>query len=423
MSLYKYDKKGNVRKWRAFIANDFLYTETGKIDGKMSISKGKSVKSDKDVNLLYKRYRKKGWVDSVDKIIVIPKREGPKKMDEKNIKKIIYPVILQPKLDGVYAKYFHCKNNENVYSKKLLTRQNILISKFEHINIELGQLSALLSLYFDEFCIEGELYMEIVEIYEYKNFIKLFEFIDEDMNKYEYTYCVDKADNKRYNFKFQDNSCLVYRPSFDYISSIIRTIDVNINNDLMKFNIFNIITNNVNFMDRYSILTYFMNKYEFLYLNLVEIQIINEESEIYKKHNELSIHYEGIILRNRILPELTLKVKYEYDEEYQVVFYKEGDGKMKNMVIWYCILEPFDENEIQILKQKSYSDLGEYIKKLNNVFKLVPSGNDEDKRRMFLNANDFLFKFITVYFKDKTVNNIPKFATTKTGNESDFRVD
>ena len=398
MILYRESKNG-TRQWRAYIENSKLYTETGYVNGKLSVSCGTIITNEKTLDLLYKKHIKKGWNESIlpkD----IPDREAPKTYEKVNEKQIKYPVIIQPKLDGVYAKF---------YKNTLYTRQNIKLPKFPLINNDLTKLSALISIYIDDFCIEGELYTEISRVYTEKEFLSL-ESSNSNMSK-------SIKNHTEIISETGENSYRLIIPSFDYVSGIARTKEDYFGDDI-KLHIFNLISSKHNILDKYMLLQYLLDKYKFNHICLVPIDIMYNRDEMFVKHDILNRTNEGSVIRNICLPNLTLKLKDRYDSEYQVIYYTQGEGKSYGCVVWLCIAEPISNPNID-----DYEELGNYVKSLKNTFKLTPAGTEEMRKKMYVTAHTYLFKFITVVYADKTKNNIPRFATTRFGNESDFRMD
>lgn len=118
-----------------------------------------------------------------------------------------------------------------------------------------------------------------------------------------------------------------------------------------------------------------------------------DESEVYVLQKDFVKNgYEGAILRHHEgLYELgfrssdLLKVKSFKDEEYQIVDYSSGRGKMTDCVIWQCVTAD------------------------GKLFNVVPKGTLVDKAKWFKEADKHVGKMLKVKFFEKSEDGIPRF--------------
>jgi DNA ligase-1 len=125
---------------------------------------------------------------------------------------------------------------------------------------------------------------------------------------------------------------------------------------------------------------------------LSKITKTGEEQETCFGEN-LEAGYEGSILRN---PESTyvwkhrskdlLKVKQFVDEEFEVIGYKEGIGRMKGAIIFTC-------------KNNTNPD---------QTFDVLPKTTIENRAKMFENGDSYIGRKYTVKFFDRTDNGLPR---------------
>jgi DNA ligase-1 len=101
--------------------------------------------------------------------------------------------------------------------------------------------------------------------------------------------------------------------------------------------------------------------------------------------------YEGIMLRNtaglykNVRSVDLLKYKEFFDDEYEVVGFKEGEGGEKGCVLWMCKTEKGD------------------------TFHCRPRGTREDRTELFQKGATYIGKKLTVRFQELTDDGIPRF--------------
>jgi ATP-dependent DNA ligase len=113
-SLYQKGKKNEIRIWSVWTENDNIYTEFGVLDGEMQVSvkkaQAKNVgksnetsaiqQAEIEAEALYVFKRDRKYFETKEEaekgVVILPMLA--KEIDKK---KIIYPCLVQPKLDGV----------------------------------------------------------------------------------------------------------------------------------------------------------------------------------------------------------------------------------------------------------------------------------------------------------------------------------
>jgi DNA ligase-1 len=140
-----------------------------------------------------------------------------------------------------------------------------------------------------------------------------------------------------------------------------------------------------------------LRKYNMPSLKIVPTIEVNSVSEFKKKFSEfVEQGYEGIILRNKKgVYQLNYrshdlqKYKEFMEEEYEIVDFKEGEGKDKGTVIWVC----------QTTSKKR--------------FNVRPRGTAQMRRDWFDNGSSYIGKMLTVIFQELSECGIPRFPVGK----------
>jgi ATP-dependent DNA ligase len=159
----------------------------------------------------------------------------------------------------------------------------------------------------------------------------------------------------------------------------------------IKFFVYDII-NDMPYEQRYANLQILFNKYKFRHLELVKTAVCESEEGMKELHAQyVAEGYEGIMLRNKAglyknarSADLQ-KYKEFFDEEYEIVDYKEGEGLEKGCVLWVC----------------KTAD--------GKVFSCRPRGTREDRCEMFINGGKYVGQMLTVRFQEKTTDGLPRF--------------
>ena len=284
--------------------------------------------------------------------------------DEK--KHLKFPIYVQPKLDGARCVAFLNKNPDDNPTEKnviMYTRQKKEYNGFENIKNEL--LSALVEAwrYDGSAYIDGELY--------------------------------------KHGLSLQDISGAVRNPDRNDIGKYKG----------IKFHVFDIFYPHkplLQFKDRVGILnTLFEKTHNVVKVPTVVAKTDSEQESMYKKF--IQKKYEGVILRNMdseylthptknsrsIRSKFVLKRKMTYDDEFEVVGFKEGSkGRDKGAIIWICKTKTTNKTFSATPKNTTYKER----------YRLYESANDKDGKGF-----DKLYKgrMMTVEYEDLSKDEVP----------------
>jgi len=133
-------------------------------------------------------------------------------------------------------------------------------------------------------------------------------------------------------------------------------------------------------------------EHSFEHLVLVQTSICTSEEEMKQQHAQyVADGYEGIMLRtpqgiykNSRSIDL-LKYKEFFDDEYEVIDFKEGDGLESGCVIWTCRTAE------------------------GAIFNCRPRGTHEDRAELYQNGAKYVGQKLTVRFQEKTDDGLPRF--------------
>lgn len=255
---------------------------------------------------------------------------------ENRKKYVKYPCYVQPKLDGIRCLAY-IKNNEVI----LMSRNNKLFIHLDHIK------KKLLKHDFD-YILDGELFTKELEFGEISGLVR--------------KEILDTEDNKK-----------------------IKKIQYHI------YDIININDINLGFSDRFKLLNELLKSNKII--KIVKTELCEEESNIMEKYDKyVQDNYEGIMIRNysgkyklNYRSNDLLKLKPFQDADYEIVNYKEGEGRDKGCVIWIC-------------KNKN-----------NEEFNVRPKGTLEDRKVLFNNGKKYIGKLLTVRYQE-IMDDIPRFG-------------
>jgi len=159
----------------------------------------------------------------------------------------------------------------------------------------------------------------------------------------------------------------------------------------IQFHIYDII-NDMPYEQRYANLQMLFNKYKFKHLVFVKTDMCESEERMKELHAAYVVEgYEGIMLRNKTgLYKNSRSVdlqKYKefFDDEYEVVDYKEGEGLEEGCVLWVCKTPE------------------------GKLFSCRPRGTREDRVELFKNGDKYIGKKLTVRFQELTNDKVPRF--------------
>jgi ATP-dependent DNA ligase len=159
----------------------------------------------------------------------------------------------------------------------------------------------------------------------------------------------------------------------------------------IQFHIYDII-NEMPYEQRYANLQMLFNKYKFKHLVFVKTDVCESEERMKELHAAyVAEGYEGIMLRNKTglyknsrSADLQ-KYKEFFDDEYEVVDYKEGEGLEEGCVLWVCKTPE------------------------GKLFSCRPRGTREDRVELFKNGDKYVGKKLTVRFQELTNDKVPRF--------------
>lgn len=159
----------------------------------------------------------------------------------------------------------------------------------------------------------------------------------------------------------------------------------------IKFHVYDII-NNKPYEQRHSILQTIFHQYNFKNIEYVKTYICNSEAHMKGLHNQyVAEGYEGIMIRNKIglyknARSVDLqKYKEFFDDDYEVVDYREGEGQEEGCVLWVCKTPE------------------------GKIFSCRPRGTREDRIELFKNGEKYIGKKLTVRFQELTDEKVPRF--------------
>jgi DNA ligase-1 len=374
--LYGLEKNKKTKVWEASV---FLHDSSnkslsmikfGQLDGKMQTilreyEKGKNIGKKNETTHIEQciNETEKKWKDKKDKE-GYKEEKGDEKGEEKsypyypmlaqtydpNTKKnkknnITFPCYVQPKLDGLRC-IIYVKDDEIVCQSRTGTHFETL----EHISKEIKELLFQNK----DIIFDGELYTSEIPFEELAGLIKKKKITEDDI--------------KKLNF--------------------------------VKYHIYDIIDEKETFENRHFKINSIFSKYTFNYIEKVET-LLCDSLESFKStfSNFVSEGYEGIMLRNIKGLYVTnyrshdlQKYKEFIESEYDIVGYKEGEGRDKGTIIWIC---------------KAYKD------KKESTFCVRPKGNIEMRKELYKNGESYIGKKLTVIYQELSEMGIPRFPVGK----------
>jgi DNA ligase-1 len=241
-----------------------------------------------------------------------------------------FPCFTQPKLDGTRCV--------GIPGRGLFSRLRKTIPHMEHIIAELNRLPAHLIL-------DGELYTNELTFQEIVGLVKRETLKDGDLEKQQ----------------------------------------------KIKYHVYDLIQGD-SYEQRHRGLQALFASHSFQHLVLVSTFHCGSEEEMKEQHARfVADGYEGIMLRNpagvykNVRSVDLLKYKEFFDDEYEVVGFKEGEGAEKGCVLWTCKTEK------------------------GATFHCRPRGTREDRTELFQKGASYIGKKLTVRFQELTDDGIPRF--------------
>lgn len=348
-TLYKESKNGKIRQWSIWTEDDKVWTEHGQKGGKLqqsySVAEAKNVGKSNETTPQEqaKKEAKSKWQKKLDKKYYKTVKEA-KELDifpmlAKTFKaeKIKYPCDIQAKFDGMRAMAF-MEDGEI----KFKSRGGKYYENLEHLAKQLEPLFKE----DDKVIFDGEIYKHGATFQECTRLVKKYR-PDETEELCYYVYdCVypDKADKT-----------WVERKS-----------------DLLKF---------MNMM---------MQTRNLLHVNSLTVENDLELQSMHERFVEEG--YEGSIVRLHFYPyefghrsSGLFKVKDFDDEEFKIIGYDEGKGRLRGCVLWVC-------------------DVGD-----GNTIQVSPKGSLEQRQQWLQEAEKHVGKWLKVKYFGKSEDGIPRF--------------
>ena len=363
IKLYKKDSTGRIRTWEGWVEDDEVVTLTGLEDGKKKEERrrakpknvGKANETtgpeQAELELISKanRERDKGYFDTLKEVssnvVVLPMLAHP---FDKRKKDIVYPAIVQPKLDGVRAMVELGPDTIGMLSRKG--------KLFPYMPKLMGTLVALGDILEEEFegitvFLDGELFSDEIPFEELSG------------------HC------RRMNHEAKGTTHLL---------------------DLIKLNVFDCYlpgAPDTPFEERHKFVQKLLGGVSFKSVQLVANTYVANEDEIKHCHSLfVKEGHEGTIIRNINSPyklnarsKDLLKYKDFLDEEFPIVGATEAEGRDEGTVIWVCITQDGQE------------------------FNVRPRGTHAQRTEWFQNRDQYLDRMLTVRYQELTGDGIPRF--------------
>jgi DNA ligase-1 len=374
--LYGTEKNGKTKVWKASVHYDNITTyalsliEFGQIDGKKQVSsreykEGKNIGKKNETSPLQQciNETEKKWIDKKEKDGY--NKDNKDNKEEKNDNKdndikeikyfpmlahtyepntdkkkkndIVFPCYVQPKLDGLRCI---------IYKKEgIIKCQSRTGTYFETMNHIIEELKTLFSKD-EKLVLDGELYTNDFSFEELSGLIKKKKITDTDKEK-------------------------------------LKNV---------KYHVYDIINNKI-YEDRHNDIIKLINNYKYTLC----VPTYKAEKDNFKSFFSTFIEngYEGIMLRNinglyscNFRSHDLQKYKEFKEGEYEIVGFKEGDGRDKGTVIWICKTE-------------------------NKEFSVRPKGSIEIRKEFFNNAKNYVGKYLTVIYQELSETCIPRFPVGK----------
>lgn len=343
--LYHLDSKNNIREWSIWTEGADIVTSHGIKDGTAQIARktakpkniGKSnattaeEQAISEAQSMHKKKLEQKYTEDPSGIKVLLRPMLAHKTDLEDIQ---YPIFIQPKLDGIRCLIYW--DNDDIV---LESREG---KKFDIPHIKESVSKSLPK----DMILDGELYKHGV----------LFETLVSWVKKP----------------KIKERTQL----EFHYYDCIIRT-DTNLNQQ-----------------DR------LMRLDDISGDNLISVQWFEaEDREFLDRYTEMYLQkgYEGIILRNpkgiyKVAKRSRDLLKYKnfVDDEFEIIGYKDGEGKERGAVIWICKTKDGKEFDVR------------------------PTGTYESRQELFKNGDTYIGKLLTVKYQNLTDDGKPRFCVGKT---------
>lgn len=366
-TLYGTEKNGKTKVWSASIHSDGLVAwadiEYGYFDGKKQSARreyivGKNIGKKNETTFLEqcKTETMRKWLDKKEKeqytmsntintvSKVFPMLAHTYEPDSTKRKKndIVYPCFVQPKLDGLRCVVYQ-RDGKILYQ----SRNGVYYETMEY-------LSSSLSSVFDRYpdiILDGELYTKDYPFEELAGMIR----------------------KKNSKLTEQDQEKL----------------------KLVKYHIYDVVDETMDFTGRIEFLSNEVATSEYLVL-VPTVRCVDKVKfrEMFARWVEEG--YEGIMLRNSSGLYRTnyrshdlQKYKEFKEDEYEIVGYREGEGRDEGTVLWMCVTPE------------------------GRQFSVRPRGSMELRRELFQEGDKYVGKKLTVIYQELSEMKVPRFPVGK----------
>lgn len=372
-TLYKFDSKNNIRMWKIYVVDKGshadIYTESGMLNGKIRTTEPTKITNGKNkgkanettyleqaINDATSKFKKKKRSDQLSEdLSSLKKTTSEKKIfrpmlaNKYEPNNVSFPYVLQPKLDGV-----RCNVHFESGVPKLFSRTGK-----EFYNLQTIRNSLQKNPYNDSIILDGEI----------------------------------GCFGKNPELSFQEATGIIKRK--EHSDKLIEETFL----DYVLYDIYVKDQPDISFENRWDILVDFHNKLD--NESKKHIKLCCGTKLIYAKDTKtidktleyyLDKGFEGLMLRKPEdvygvdkRPKGLLKYKKFQDDEFEIVNFKSGKGQDANTVIFTC-------------KTKD-----------NKLFDVRPTGTVAERKKMLLNANNYINKNLTVKFFELTDRGVPRF--------------
>ena len=396
-TLYKLSANGKIVQWNIKVVKEddkyYIQTENGYTDGKKILNrrgvlKGKAKRTveEQAISEADSKFRAKTERDVYTDTIPLKNKKSKKnvkgskletKIDElgypfirpmlaqklefskkdcvftKNIKKVKFPAIAQPKLDGLRCLVHINKDGEI----QMRTRNNLEYLFMEHIKEDLQ---------------------------------KFYKELKKKRKDWEFVFFDGEIYNPDIPFEEISGKSRIKKPTEEDLE-IISTLK------FYLFDMFSLDKLDESFFKRYKLLKSLFKKVKPSNLVLVNNVIIEKPEDICSTFDRfMEEGYEGIMIRNIEAPYKVDKRSYDLlkyksfeDDEFEIIGFKEGKGTQKGAIIFICKTK--DDKE----------------------FSVVPNGSISKRRKMFKEGDKYIGQQLTVEFQELSQEGIPRFPKGK----------
>ena len=367
-TLYHKSKTDAIVQWDIWTEGADIVTRYGQIGGKMqtarktaqpkNVGRANATCADEqailEANAMHKKRLDGKYsltIEDAKKEVFLPMLAGS---FDKRKDKVVYPVDVQPKLDGV-----RCLAYWDGDSVKLMSRGGKQWECCQHI---IDELETVLP---KDWVLDGELYIHGATFQEITKLVKKLR--PESVNVQFHVYDVPRAGVIGEQEPIVSETNHEWEGRKEHLKELARFV-------------------------RASYATAPSRKS----VKIVRTDFAAHEEDVYELQSEyLEEGYEGAIVRERdgeykfgYRSNKLLKVKNFMDEEYEIVDYTTGVGRFEGCIIWVC---------------GTWND-DEWVE-----FKVVPQGTMKERQEAYQNADEHIGDYLKVKFFELTDDNIPRF--------------